>query len=140
MSIRRNKPAGRVKRELGNALNIVLLLLVTPALMFALLAWIYRGRPEFSLVTLLPSQLFVIGALVFWHIFVWEHVIKIRRQWVLFLIRATKAAWMLSVFGAFVTSNNSDTKLRYPIFISSVLCCAVIYAWLRQFFAPRYRI
>lgn len=130
----------RAVRALGVLLNFAMLTVIIPTLLYALLEYIYLGRPKFQAEAAAYGVFTGAVTLVFWNMFVWEHTIKIRNSWALFLVRTIKAAWVFAVWVWFTMSSNFDMPFRTPIFLASILSGALVYAGLRHFFAPRYRI
>lgn len=130
----------RALHALGVLFNLAMLTVVIPILLYALLEYIYLGRPKFQAEAAAYGVFTGAVTLVFWNMFVWEHAIKIRNSWALFLVRAIKAAWVFAVWEWFTLSSNFDMPFRTPIFLASILSGALVYALLRHFFAPRYRI
>ncbi len=128
------------KRISGILLNLVLLLSIIPTLVYGLLVWIYLDNVNFSLELSLDGLNYSITALVVWHVFVWEMRIKIRRQWKLFLIRATKAIWMCSAGLILILFSQHHTPPRIIAFMVPFIIGGAVYAGLRHLFAPRYRI
>lgn len=130
----------RELRSLSVLFNLTILLVIVPVFLFSLLEYVYLGHLGLRLDSSLSGIVSGAATLVFWHMFVREHVIKIRRRWVLFLVRLIKSALVFAIWLWFTMSSNLDMPFRAPIFLTSILGGSLVYAGLRHFFAPRYRI
>lgn len=128
------------KHTLGILLNLLLLLGVVPTLTAGLHLWIRDGRPDFNPMHSLDGLNYTLAALVVWHTFVWEPRIKIRRQSILFLVRAAKAIWICSSGYVLIYSSVGQVPPRVVLVVISFAAGSAVYATLRGLFAPRHRI
>lgn len=129
-----------VKHILGVLLNIALLLYVVPTVTAWLVGWFFLHERGFAWDAALFGAGGYITALVIWHILVWETRIKIRRRWLLFVVRTIKAAWIPLSFIAVIASSMGELSPTVYAYAVSAIVVSAAYASLRHLFAPRYRI
>lgn len=129
-----------VKHILGVLLNIALLLYVVPTVTAWLVGWFFLRERGFPWDVALFGAGGYIAALVVWHILVWEARIKIRRRWLLFVVRTFKAAWIPLSFIAIIASSVGELSPIVYAYVISAISVSAAYALLRHLFAPRYRI